>query len=67
MANKNYGKRKFELKFDTDNAAFDADNGNYEIARILRDIANNVEEGISHNVQYSVRDINGNKIGYWTI
>jgi len=55
-------KNLFELKFDTDNAAF-ADNKDQEVQRILNDIANDVllkNEG-------TIRDINGNKIGTWKL
>ena len=49
----------FTLKFETDNAAFDEDH-RQETARILREIAREIEGGLNDG---PVRDINGNKIG----
>lgn len=50
---------KFTLSFDCENAAF-SDDAALEIARILREIANRVENGTSGG---TIRDINGNLIG----
>ena len=52
-------KMKFKLKFNTDNAAFD-NAREYEIARILRGIAQRIENGIEDGF---IIDSNGNKIG----
>lgn len=49
---------KIELK--TDNAAFDGDDCDIEIARILHQLATNIEKGNRPNSLY---DINGNKVG----
>jgi len=48
----------FKLTFKTQNAAFDA--GPPEIARILRQVAENIERDYSEG---TVRDINGNTVG----
>jgi len=53
----------FSLKFKTDNAAFD-DSPEYEVSRILKDIAEKVELG---STKGSVLDINGNDIGQWSM
>ena len=55
----------FKVLFTTDNAAFDSEDGPYEIARILHQIADQVEQyctapPIKHQ---SIVDINGNDIG----
>ena len=54
----------FEIKFKTDNSAFNECEGSYELetARILKRIACQVESGKLHGV---VTDINGNSIGTW--
>ena len=44
----------------TVNDAFEGDNLNYELARILRDLANKVED---NNIPYYLNDINGNRVG----
>lgn len=53
----------FKLEFDTGNAAFDDGNAEVEAARILRTIAERLED---HNAG-SIYDINGNRIGFWSI
>lgn len=54
----------FEIKFETDNAAFDGDcNEQMETARILMDIAHKVKH--LGEVHGSVVDIFGNTIGKW--
>ena len=60
-----------EIKFRTGNAAFHDDNGekdewyrNQEVARILREIADKIENGWDRG---SVGDLNGNKIGDWRV
>ena len=44
----------------TVNDAFEGDYLNYELARILRDLANKVED---NNIPYYLHDINGNRVG----
>lgn len=56
---------KFVVKFNCDNAAFD-ENPGPEIARILRKVADQVNDGfvnIDLNNQHPIRDINGNRVG----
>lgn len=47
------------IKINMDNAAFDGENRIPETCRILRDIADRLEQGKS----VSIRDINGNSVG----
>ena len=54
----------FELKFKTDNAAFDDGNGHIEIARILHQLANRIEDGDRDDMQISIFDSNGNSVGH---
>lgn len=51
----------FKIEFETDNSAFE-DGGSYEVARVLKDIADAVESGITHDC---IMDYNGNVIGAW--
>lgn len=51
---------KFKLEIATDNAAFEGEDRNYEIARILRGIADGLEQGKESGI---ARDINGNRVG----
>lgn len=53
--------KKFELSIVTTNSAFEDAGPNYEVARILRELADKVEEG-GQNV-FLIRDHNGNSIG----
>ncbi len=48
------------LRIKMDNAAFEDDPG--ELARILRDLADKVENGVTDGDQFVARDINGNKV-----
>lgn len=52
-----------KIEFNTDNAAFD-DGCWEEINRILKDISDKVRFGYEYG---PVRDINGNKIGQWSL
>ena len=54
----------FRLTFETDNAAFEADLKSEEIARILRAIADKVEDNRDGG---KVMDSNGNAVGSWEI
>lgn len=56
-------KKRFELKLDCENAAFE-DDMRGEIATILREIATKVEHGALGDV---VRDANGNRVGYFEL
>jgi hypothetical protein len=56
--------RRFELKFDCENAAFEGD-PETEVARILRNIAEKVAMGFEQGAVY---DINGNRVGdFWLL
>lgn len=52
----------FQLKIDTDNAAFEDDPG-FEVARILRRIADKLENGEDFSKFRTVLDVNGNDVG----
>ena len=52
----------FKLTIETDNAAFDDDAGP-EIARILRELADRMETGLTIPNSVRLRDYNGNKVG----
>jgi len=54
---------KFTLTIESDNdAVTDPQTGNLEVARILRDAAQRIEDGAISNV---CRDTNGNVVGHW--
>ena len=53
----------FELKFDTENAAFDKVPG-CEIARILREVADQIDGTTVDGRAVSIIDRNGNHLGY---
>lgn len=56
-----------KIEFKTSNAAFRTEDENlneYEVARILKDIASKIEYGITSGV---IMDYNGNKVGSWSI
>lgn len=63
----------FTVTFKTSNAAFGADgeeNLSYEIARILRKIADRAEEGhwpADHVDEGTIHDVNGNNVGDWKL
>lgn len=63
-------KKVFTLEIECENAAFvtsfDRDNPYYEIARILRDLAESFEGGC-YAKQKKLYDINGNFVGYCKI
>ena len=61
---------QFEIAFNLDNAAFDDCAQSYEIARILHELANGLDEGaydLTYDKYRNVKDINGNIIGTWRI
>ena len=45
-------------------AAFQDGNGGFEMARILRRLADQIEDGCRDGVMH---DINGNKVGTWSM
>lgn len=58
----------FELKIETDNAAFGEDEGDAarEVARILRELADRMDSDLWNRTE-TVRDINGNRVGSFTL
>lgn len=56
----------FKIEFETDNAAFE-DMQTEEVARILREIADKVENGSFSFACGVVRDYNGNTVGKWLL
>ena len=59
---------EFRLVICTDNAAFSGDDHGPELARILRKIAQRMEDSgtIPDGIDGTVMDINGNRCGYYT-
>ena len=55
---------KFSVEFDIENAAFAEGNAGAETARILRRIAERLEDGEDSG---ACVDINGNQVGWWSI
>jgi len=49
------------IKFSTANEAFNVPGP--EIARILRELARLVEDGVTGGDEYKIRDANGNTVG----
>ena len=57
--------KTMQIKFSTENEAFqEYDCPHMEIARVLKRIAGQVEEGMKSGV---IMDINGNKVGRWSL
>jgi len=50
----------FRLDIDTGNAAFDDGHAPFEVARILREVANNLT---NNKLSGTLYDINGNRVG----
>lgn len=56
---------RFELNVGTDNAAFDGEDREEEVARILRDAADQVARSILvPNEPIRLFDVNGNRVGF---
>lgn len=57
----------FAVTLKTSSEAFDEQEGNpgKEIARILRKIADRVEDGVAENDYASALDLSGNTVGSW--
>ena len=53
--------RQFEIIMNLDNDAFNPD-ASYEVARILRQLADKIEERSA--LRMPIQDINGNSIGH---
>ncbi len=56
---------EFNLTINLDNAAFSE--GNNELSRILKSIADNFLFTCCHEDKINVRDTNGNTVGYYEI
>ena len=58
---------QFRLTINTDNAAFEGqyqgDDHRFEVARILRDVADRLQRGEDFSFFETLRDINGNDVG----
>jgi hypothetical protein len=57
---------EFKLNFSTNNAAFD-ENVNGEISRILREIADRIENGESFDKCRNIFEANGNIVGVFSL
>ena len=55
--------KNFKISIKTTNAAFEGENRPYELARILREVASDLENGVTYAV---VTDSNGNRVGEWS-
>ena len=64
---------QFKCKIDMDNDAFANGGGlcledqHFELSRIIKKIASEVNEFVYSERTKTIRDINGNKIGTWEI
>ena len=58
---------KFTIILDANHAAFDDGNMQYEIARILRNIADKAESAGFSGFFETIRDINGNDVGRYAM
>jgi len=56
----------FTLKIETDNAAF-SDGRGAELARILRKLADKIEDADARGDKGKVMDYNGNSVGTWEL
>ena len=54
--------KTLEIAIEMGNAAFDEGNEPYEVARILRELANRYED-LGEVAPHRLRDINGNVVG----
>lgn len=53
------------IHIKTGNAAFSDGHYAAEVCRILRDVANDIEETRPFPGKHAIRDINGNTVGFW--
>lgn len=53
----------FQMRFDTENAAFEEGGRESETARILRKVADRIERGEATGLFQNVLDSNGNPVG----
>jgi hypothetical protein len=56
-----------KVTFDTINAAFDEENFEFEAARILRDVADKIENQNFNGKYQNIFDSNGNIIGKFKV
>lgn len=56
---------QFQLSLSTDNAAFQGDDMRAEIARILRELAETIDNGSTY--KGGLYDANGNRVGSWNL
>lgn len=62
-----YGATEATISFRTNNAAFTDGNGPSEVARILRELADAIENDGSAEASGRIMDVNGNRIGSYDI
>ena len=55
----------FAMKFETGNDAFEGDNFEFEVARILNDVSRDLE--LRGKTSGKVVDVNGNIVGEWSL
>lgn len=53
----------FKVNIDTDNSAFEGPMYNYELGRLLRQLAKRVEDGEDFGLYRNILDANGNIVG----
>lgn len=53
-------RKRFNLQFECEYAAFDGEDCSHETARILRKAADQVEQGAEFG---NIKDVNGNTVG----
>lgn len=58
---------KVKIEIDCDNAAFADAPPEFELGRILRDIADQGEDHGVDGIKVFIRDVNGNKVGTVTV
>ncbi len=58
---------RFRLNLECDNAAFEGENMQHEIARCLRAVADRVERGEDCGLYRNIHDINGNPVGTFAL
>lgn len=52
----------FSMQLDSENAAFTEEGGQYEVARLLRHVAERIDAGADCGL---LTDYNGNRVGRW--
>lgn len=59
--------QQVNIQFSTTNAAFVDDDPGFEVARILRKLADKLETDGVPGDEYPLHDVNGNRVGECTI